>query len=261
VGDWSMENGKAKSPEWAREIAELRNRLGLSQAALGQKLQYSPVAVSRWERGAKEPTAEAYIRLGQLAEGPASWIFWSRAGLRPAEIRRKLPPIAKSDKARFPEFEIVLAGGGKRATQRSAKLKIVAIPVLPVRAATPGGSGDRSTDLAQITAETVIAAPVTWNPNAGSTSCLRVKGSSMNPAMNDGDLVAVDASLNDPDKLNGKIIVASHRKHGLLLGRFRKVDGMQMLESENREYGPLVLGKGRDWRILGKVLWLFRQTP
>ena len=38
-------------------------------------------------------------------------------------------------------------------------------------------------------------------------------------------------------------------------------EGMQMLESENREYGPLVLGKGRDWRILGKVLWLVRQTP
>ena len=67
--------------------------------------------------------------------------------------------------------------------------------------------------------------------------------------------------LNDPDKLNGKIVVASHRKHGLLLGRFRRVNGMQMLESDNREYGPLVLGKGRDWRILGKVLWLFRQTP
>jgi phage repressor protein C with HTH and peptisase S24 domain len=83
----------------------------------------------------------------------------------------------------------------------------------------------------------------------------------MNPAFKDGDLVAVNASLKDPDKVNGKVIVASHRKHGLLLGRFRRVDGMQMLESENREYGPLVLGKGRDWRIIGKVLWLFRQTP
>jgi SOS-response transcriptional repressor LexA len=256
-----VENGKAKIPEWAREIVELRRRLGLSQAALGQRLQYSPVAVSRWERGAKEPTAEAYIRLGNLAEGPASWSFWSRAGLRTADIARKLPPTIRSGKPRLPEFEIVLAGGGKRAQQRARKLKIVAIPVLPVRAATLGETGDRSMDSNRLPAEAVIAAPVTWNPNAGTTSCLRVKGSSMNPAMNDGDLVAVDASLNDPVKLNGKIVVASHRKHGLLLGRFRRVDGLQMLESENREYGPLVLGKGRDWRILGKVLWLFRRMP
>jgi SOS-response transcriptional repressor LexA len=83
----------------------------------------------------------------------------------------------------------------------------------------------------------------------------------MNPTLIDGDLVAVDASLKDPDMVNGKIIVASHRKHGLLLGRFRRFAGTQMLESENREYGPLVLGQGRDWRVLGKVLWLFRQTP
>ncbi len=256
-----MENRKAKLPEWAREILELRKRLGLSQAGLGQKLHYSPVAVSRWERGAKEPTAEAYIRLGHLAEGPASWPFWSRAGLRTADISRKLSPTLHMGKPQLPEFEIVLAGGGKKAKQRSKKLKIVAIPVLPVRAATPGESGDRSMDLGQIAAEAVIAAPVTWNPNSGETSCLRVKGSSMNPVINDGDLVAVDASLNDADRLNGKLVVATHRKHGLVLGRFRAVDGMQMLESENREYGPLVLGKGREWRILGKVLWLFRQTP
>ena len=196
-----------------------------------------------------------------MAEGPAAWSFWSRAGLRTSDIARKLPPTLRLGKSRLPEFEIVLAGAGKRAKQRATKLKIVAIPVLPVRAATLGASGDRSMDFGQLAAEAVIAAPVTWNPNAGTTSCLRVKGSSMNPAMNDGDLVAVDASLNDPDKLNGKIVVASHRKHGLLLGRFRRVDRMQMLESDNREYGPLVLGKGRDWRILGKVLWLFRQTP
>jgi SOS-response transcriptional repressor LexA len=256
-----MENGQAKIPEWAREIMDLRKHLGLSQASLGQRLQYSPVAVSRWERGTKEPTAEAYIRLGHLAEGVASWTFWTRAGLRPADLARKLPPAVRSGKSRFPEFELVLAGARKNTTKRSKKLKIVAIPVLPVRAATPGETGDRSIDLGHITAEAVIVAPVTWNPNAGSTTCLRVKGSSMTPAFNDGDLVAVDASLNDPQKLNGKIVVAAHRKHGFLLGRFRRVDGMQMLESDNREYGPLVLGKGRDWRVLGKVLWLFRQTP
>ena len=145
-----MENGKAKIPEWAREIMELRTRLGLSQAALGQKLQYSPVAVSRWERGAKEPTAEAYIRLGNLAEGPASLSFWSRAGLRAADIARKFPPTVHLASPRPPEFEIVLAGGGKRTKERSKKLKIVAIPVLPVYAATPGESGDRSMDLSQI---------------------------------------------------------------------------------------------------------------
>jgi SOS-response transcriptional repressor LexA len=256
-----MQSKKTEIPEWAREIIELRKRLGLSQALLGQRLQYSAVAVSRWERGAREPTAEAYIRMGNLAEGPASWSFWSRAGLRSADIARKLPSTFHLRRPQLPEFEIVVEGWGKKAKQRSKKLKIVAIPVLPVRVATPGESGDRPTDLGQVTAEFVIAAPVTWNPSSGTTSCLRVKGSSMSPAFNDGDLVAVDASQVDTDQLNGKVVVASQRERGLLLGRFRSVDGLHMLESENREYSPLVLSRGRDWRILGKVLWLFRQTP
>src|SRR5271155_5388197 len=100
-----MENRKAKIPEWAREILELRQRLGLSQAAFGQKLHYSPVAVSRWERGAKEPTAESYIRLGNLADGPASWCFWSRAGLRAADVARTLAPTAAKGRSRLPHFE------------------------------------------------------------------------------------------------------------------------------------------------------------
>ena len=256
-----MQREKTGVPDWSREIIGLRGRLGLSQAALGQKLQYSPVAVSRWERGAKAPTAEGYIRLGILAEGPAAWSFWSRAGLRSADIARKLPSTLNRRKPQLPEFEIVVAGAGKAAKRRSKKLKIVAIPVLPVNVATPGERPDRSIDLDQVIADSVIAAPVTWSPNPGTTSCLRVKGSSMSPAFNDGDLIAVDASQVDTDQLNGKVIVASQREGGLVLGRYRSVDGMQMLESENREYGPLVLGKGRDWRILGKVLWLVRQTP
>lgn len=110
------------------------------------------------------------------------------------DIARKLPSTLDPRKPALPEFEIVVAGGRKKASQRSKKLKTVAIPVLPVRVATAGERGDRSMDLAQLTAESVIAAPVTWNPNPGTTSCLRVKGSSPSPALNDGDLVAIAAA-------------------------------------------------------------------
>ena len=255
-----MQDRRAQIPEWAREILELRKRLGLSQAGFGRRLHYSPVAVSRWEQGAKEPTAESYVRLGNLAGAPECWSFWSRAGLR-LDSARKPSPARPAGRARLPEFEIVIAGGGKRASRGSKKMEVVAIPVLPVHAATPGEIGDPDTDLRQIGAEAVIAAPPIWNPNAADTSCLRVKGSSMSPSINDGDLVAVDASQNDTGELSGKIVVVSQREQGLLLGRFRVLDGTQILESENRDYEPLVLGTGRNWKIIGKVVWLFRQTP
>ena len=254
---------KVALPEWARQIYELRKRLRLSQAALGSQLNYSPMAVSRWERGVKEPTSNSYIRLGNLAGTPDCWAFWSRAGLRTGDIAKMLPPARVIfGKSRLPEFEIALAGGGKKPDALSKKIKLVAIPILPVHAATYGESGDRPTDLGQVPAEGLIAAPPMWNPNPGETSCLRVKGSSMSPSIKEGDLIAVDASQNDPAKLGGKIVVVSLSDRGLVLGRFRRLNGTQVLESENQEYEPLVLstGRNRKWNIVGKVLWLLRHT-
>ena len=83
----------------------------------------------------------------------------------------------------------------------------------------------------------------------------------MSPLIENGDVVAVDCSQTDPSTLSGKIVVAWHREHGLSLARFLLVQGLQMLDSENREYQPLVLEKDRNWRIVGKVLWWIRKAP
>jgi SOS-response transcriptional repressor LexA len=256
-----MERRKANLPEWARRIAKLRQRLGLSQAALGVRLHYSPMAVSRWERGVSEPPAQCWIQLGNLAGDPECWSFWSRAGLRSADISRMLPEgRAVQGKVQHPEFEIVVAGSGNK-TKLSTKTKLVAIPVLPVHAGTRGEAGDQQVDLDRVAAEAIIAAPEMWCPNPADTSCLRVKGTSMSPSINDGDIVAVDSSQTDPSKLSGKVVVAWHRDHGLSLARFRQIDGMQVLESENRDYEPVTFGKDRNSRIIGKVLWWIRQAP
>lgn len=257
-------NRKAnKLPEWAQRIFGLRQRLGLSQAALGDRLNYSAMAVSRWERGAIEPPAQGYIALGNLAGDPDCRWFWSRAGLRSADISRLLAQGPAKPVEHFPPFRIVLAGSGKKKPKRSARIEmeLVAVPLLSAHAATRGEVGDQHADLQQVPAEAVIATPALWLPNPNETSCLRVRGSSMAPLIQDGDIIAVDSSQNDPGLLSGKIIVALHRDHGLSLGRFLMVDGTQILESENREYQPIVFGKDRKWRIIGKVLWWIRQAP
>jgi SOS-response transcriptional repressor LexA len=257
-----MQRPKADIPEWAGRIVNLRERLGLSQAAFGARLHYSAMAVSRWERATKEPPAQCWIQLGNLAGDPESWFFWSRAGLKSSDLARLLPEGSRSlAKARLPEFEIVIAGSGKKTKKLPRKMKLVAIPVLPIHAATRGETGHPNADLGGVAAEVMIAAPEMWCPNPADTSCLRVKGSSMTPSIVDGDIVAVDSSQNDPGKLSSKIIVAWHRQHGLSLARFRQMNGMQLLESENRDYEPILLSKDRNWRIVGKVLWLIRQTP
>jgi Peptidase S24-like len=253
---------RENAPEWARSILKLRHRLGLSQTALGARLHYSAMAVSRWESGTKEPPAQCYIQLGNLAGEPECWSFWARAGLRSADLARMLPEgRGAMRKTKFPNFEIVMAGGGPKRLQASTKVRLVAIPVLPVHAGTRGELGDHHTDLDRVTADEMIAAPVLWCPNPGDTSCLRVRGSSMSPLISHGDIIAVDCSQSDPDELNGKVVVAWHRETGLSVSRFLLANGVQLLESENRDYQPVILSKDRKWRLIGKVLWWIHQAP
>jgi SOS-response transcriptional repressor LexA len=165
-------------------------------------------------------------------------------------------------RTRFPYFEIVAAGGGKKKLVSTAKkIKLVAIPILPLHAATAGEMGDAHTDFDQIPAEQMLAAHPTWCPNPSSTGCLRVRGESMSPMIRNGDIVTVDYSQVDPSQLSGKIVVASHRDKGLSISRLVVANEIHMLQSENPEYEPIVVNGDRNWRIIGKVLWWIHQSP
>jgi SOS-response transcriptional repressor LexA len=253
---------KIPAPEWVRKILQLRKRLGLNQSEFAARLNYSAMALSRWESGTHEPTAEAYVQMGNLAETDESNWFWTRAGLKSADLARMFPQGAGVlDKVDFPHFEIVVAGSGKKRAAAKVKPKLVALPVLGVHAGTHGARGDQILDLDEAEATEMIAAPALWCPNPAATSCLRVRGSSMSPMIDDGDIVVVDCTQHDGKDLNGKIIVAWHRKTGLTLSRFLMMKGVQLLESENRDYKPISMGRDRNWRIVGKVLWWIRKSP
>src|SRR6202167_1754243 len=113
-------------PEWATRISDLRSQLALSQTSFGQKLQSSAMAVSRWERGVQEPPSHSYIEIGNLAGDARCWYFWGRAGLRSEDVLRVMPGIQRRlRRENAPDFEIVLAGSGKKKLKE--KQQIVAI--------------------------------------------------------------------------------------------------------------------------------------
>jgi len=257
-----MEKMAKRPAEWSRKILDLRHSLSLTQAAFASRLHYSAMALSRWERGTHEPPAQAYIQLGNLAgEQERRW-FWARAGLKSADLSHMFPEGGgELVKSRFPELEVVVAGSGKRRAKLPLKARLVAVPLLEAHAATHGEKGDEFVDLDQVPASEIIAAPEMWCPNPADTNCLRVRGASMSPIINDDDIVAVDCSEVDPAELSGKIVVTWHQETGLTLSRFLVVNGVQLLESENRDYEPIKLGKNRNWRIIGKVLWSIRKAP
>jgi SOS-response transcriptional repressor LexA len=249
------------TPDWAEQIGLLRERLKLSQSQLGQQLQYSAMAISRWERGLQEPPADCYIKLGDLAGSTGCWYFWERAGLKSSDVIRALPIDKRIfPKSAFPDFDIVVAGSGGKSRSKK-KSQLVAIPLLTVHAGALGEKGDDTLDLDKAPVENMIAAPAAWCPNPSSTSCLRVKGMSMSPLIHDGDILAVDYSQTSHAELDGKIVVAWHKDRGLSVSRFKRYRGVEVLEAENRDYESVTLSSDRDWRIVGKILWWTRLAP
>ncbi len=259
----SGSGNKTKSPgqEWAQKVRELRRSLNLNQQDLGQRLHYSAMAVSRWERGEKEPTDRAYIELGNISGDPACWYFWGRAGLNSENLMRVVPMLRQRlPRSEFANLEIVRAGGGSQK-QKVPKLKLVAIPLLKVIAATHGEPGGHPSNILSGPVESMIAAPGDWCPNPASTSCLRVRGQSMMPLIQDGYIVAVDSSQSDHASLNGKIVIAWHKDEGLCVSRYRRYDHTEILEPENHGYESITLSAKQRWKILAKVLWWIGKAP
>ena len=245
---------KAVLPEWARTIKAVRRKLRLSQSQLAEKLETSAMAISRWERGEIEPSASAYLRLGKLMGEPLCWFFWGRAGLSTADIMRVLPKAGRRFReGRVPVVHVVHAGAEKH--QLPAEESFVAIPLLPVHAATPGERGDRVEDLDQLKPSAMLAAPKNWCPNPASTVSLLVRGNSMSPLILDGYIIAVDTSDSSHDDLLGKIVMAWNREKGLLVSRLIRFDHTDVLVSDHREFVSVSLATESRWRVIGRVLW------
>jgi phage repressor protein C with HTH and peptisase S24 domain len=239
-------------PEWSRQILAFRRSLKLTQGELGKRLKTSAMAVSRWERGEAQPPADAYIRLGNIAEDPLCWISWGRAGLSTADVMRVLPTADRRlRRGRIAKVQIVHAGG-----KRLKPASFVAVPLLPVCAATPGAEGDEVPDLDQLKPEAMWAAPKEWCPNPAATISLRVTGDSMSPLILNGYIIAVDTSETSRDGLIGRIVVAWNAgEKRLIVSRLMRFDHTEALVSDQRGHEPILLANGSAWRIVGRVLW------
>src|ERR1700757_2398955 len=101
--------------EWAEEIRNLRQKLGISQGELARKLDCAAMTVSRWENGQLAPTAGYYVELGKLAGKPDCWFYWGRAGLQSSDVMHVLGERERKEFPLQPEDQIDLAAAGSGA--------------------------------------------------------------------------------------------------------------------------------------------------
>jgi SOS-response transcriptional repressor LexA len=197
--------------------------------------------------------------MGNLAGDPLCWYFWGRAGLSKEDLLRVVPRLRERlRQAQTPNLEVVSAGGGAK---KAEGLQLVAIPVLKTVAASHGEKCESEGLLHDGVVESMIAAPRAWCPSPSTTSCLRVRGSSMSPLIHDGYILAVDSAQTEISELNGKIVIAWHRDKGLTVSRLKRFDHTIVLQSENSSYESITLSGKQKWKIVAKVLWWIGKSP
>jgi SOS-response transcriptional repressor LexA len=175
-------------------------------------------------------------------------------------VLRVLPTLERNTRySKLQNFEIVSAGTGPK--QYHDKIELVALPLLKVQAASHGEKGDDLHLLSDAPIESMMAAPKDWCPNPAYTSCLRVRGNSMAPMIQDGFVVAVDSSQIDMNSLDGKIVIAWHKDVGLTISRFRLYDHTAVLVPENSEYGAVAISAKQPWKVVATVLWWIGKAP
>jgi SOS-response transcriptional repressor LexA len=140
-------------------------------------------------------------------------------------------------------------------------VRIVSIPLLKVRAAAHGETGDYALTLRDSEIESMIAAPADWCPNPADTLCLQVRGKSMMPLISEGSILAVDLSQNERTRLSGKIVIAQHPDQGLTVTRLHRYNDTEVLQPENRAYESIILSSTKGWNILARVLWWISKAP
>jgi transcriptional regulator with XRE-family HTH domain len=151
----------------ARRITALRNRFAITQARLAEILGVTQPMVSSWEAGRETPSAESWIKLGNLSPWPDSLWFWEQAGLKPSAL------AATAEKA--------LRELSKPATPELLTDQLVGVP--PFKKGADRGTEGR----ARLVERDYV-------PNPISTSYYTIDKDSEGYGLNAGDILLIDSS-------------------------------------------------------------------
>ena len=250
-----MSSDEIVRPEWPEQVRRLLGRLKLSQTELATRVGVSPSTVTRWMKGSHEPTAAAYVALGNLVGAPEGVYFWERAGVDAAKFpETNLRAAVSSLRVDLTEFRL-LPGHGVTEEVLVQRPAAVVLPLMNLTA-----YGDRMppgphVTLSQAKVEDVLMAPASWCPHPEQMLCLRLNGDSMMPVIPEDSILSVDTAVTERTELQKRIAVFSHRDLGMKVARLQRLGTTDILVSANHNCLPVDVSDESKWRAVGEVVW------
>ena len=224
-------------------LAALRRKAGLSQKELAERLtacgvRVSNQAVSKWENGLTQPSAEQFLALCRVLEpvNAAGTFFGRRSGL--------LRGLNELGAHKVREYADLLRASGLYAAEEDAPAeaptRVLPLYTLAVSAGT-GQFLDRD-DFESV----IVGADVPDTADYG----VRVAGNSMEPRYLDGQTVWVQyrRTLH-----SGEIGVFLYDDNAYLKQLIVDDTGVR-LHSLNPDYSDIVIGAAGELRVLGRAV-------
>jgi repressor LexA len=205
----------------AQRIREARLSKQLDQATLAAKIDIATRTVQRWEKGDQVPDSNYLIRIAKVTGVAAHWLLAGKGDMVSTDQQTaKIIPLP---------------------VNRYKKVELVSLPLL---ASVPAGALSQRFHSDQ--ADRYITVDDVRDPNAFA---LEVKGNSMAPRIENGDIIVVTPKL---EVRSGDICVVRVEEEDTV--KLVKIDEQFVhLIPLNPEYEPMVVRK-RDvsfmWRVI-----------
>lgn len=205
--------------ELQQKLKDLRISLGYdSQSAFAEKLECSQGAIANIESGKRDVSKAMLLKIKEAFN--IDLISW-----RDSKVEEK--------------------------TQQN--LLSVAVPFYTAKAS--AGNGEA---LPEYEDKDILLFDKRWLSNVlginpDNAVLLQATGNSMQPLINDKDLLMVDTSYTNI--INGKVFVVDIDNELLVKRVVKELDGSVILYSENPEYSPRTLKENETAKVIGKVVW------
>lgn len=236
-------------------IKTKRKQLGLTLASASTLLSISASYLSLIEGGKKSPSLRVLRQVSSIFSVPEIELFRLAGVINDDGGNEKGDPLERLGKLLRGSLESALATVNEQIELLRGFRDAGCSPEIPLWHSIPAGKAD------PVSAEKepdgyISIAPSVLASDPGAYA-LVVKGDSMHPEVQDGDIVVISPRTNSAWK-DGDIVAITYNGYEHTLKRIFDAGTHLILNSTNPAYLPLAVSKDDEIRIWGKMVQLIR---
>jgi transcriptional regulator with XRE-family HTH domain/phage repressor protein C with HTH and peptisase S24 domain len=273
----------------SNRIKNIRERARLKQKEIAEKIGVSIQTIGRWERNERRPDAEELQNLATALDTTVAYLMGetddpARHALIPTKVKEVLLDQVKDMVRNYIEGEVPMPSDDNLLETFSNEMadyysKNTGAPIATPKQGIPADLvplNPRHQTLVRLLPKEFSAScgwghDWSWNSEAidfdfqytdpdpelvrySPVTGMYVMGDSMEPDIEDGDIVLFTDNPHDIDYAsNGSIVIVNYEGRMIVRGLFRKPDSI-ILKARNKEYEDIVVSGEQELRICGLVL-------